>query len=439
VATGQAPAAGRLDQITGWQVRDPTPVAAKEDDAAGVESRYAWFRLAAALALSTMGGIGMWSIVVVLPAVQEEFGAARGDATLPYTATMVAIAVGGVLMGRLADRCGTLLPVCWGIAGLAAGYLGAGLAGSLWQFTIVQALAIGLIGTSATFGPLIADVSHWFQRNRGLAIAICACGNYLAGAIWPPVLQYLIDTIGWRETYFSLSMICVATMLPLTLALRRPPPRAQPPVQAGAREAESERPLGLSPNVLQALLVLAGVACCVAMAMPQVHVVAYCADLGYGAARGAQMLSLMFGFGIVSRLAAGFIADRIGGLATLVLGSVLQMLALGLYLTFDDLASLYVISALFGLVQGGIVPSYAIVVRENFPAHETGQRLGLVLTTTLAGMALGGWLTGVIFDWSGSYRLAFVHGIAWNLLNAGIAMWLLHRSMGMASPRPALA
>ena len=189
----------------------------------------------------------------------------------------------------------------------------------------------------------------------------------------------------------------------------------------------SARALGISPNVLQALLCVAGLACCVAMAMPQVHIVAYCGDLGYGPARGAEMLALMLGMGIVSRIASGFVADRIGGVATLLLGSGLQAAALLLYLMFDGLASLYVISALFGLFQGGIVAMYAIIVREYFPQGEAGTRLGLVLMATLLGMALGGWMSGVIFDLTGSYRTAFANGLLWNLLNAGIALWLLAR------------
>jgi MFS family permease len=180
-----------------------------------------------------------------------------------------------------------------------------------------------------------------------------------------------------------------------------------------------------SPMVLQALLVFAGIACCVAMSMPQVHMIAYCGDLGYGPARGAEMLSIMLGLGIVSRLASGFIADRIGGVGTLILGSTLQCLALLLYLPFDDLVSLYVIAGLFGLSQGGIVPSYALIVRQYFPAREAGGRIGLVLMATVIGMALGGWMSGEIFDLTGSYQAAFLNGIAWNLLNMGIAFWLL--------------
>jgi MFS family permease len=285
------------------------------------------------------------------------------------------------------------------------------------------------VGSSATFAPLLADTSLWFTRRRGIAVAIFASGNYLAGTVWPPIVQHFIEAVGWRQTYVGIGVFCVATMLPLALLLKR---RASATGQtaAGAPVASwSPRPLGLSPGTLQALLIIAPLSCCVAMSMPQVHLVAYCGDLGYGAARGAQMLSLMLGCGIVSRLAFGWICDRIGGLRTLLLGSGLQGVALLMFLPFDGLASLYVVAALFGLFQGGIVPSYAIIVREYFPPREAGARVGIVLMCTLLGMALGGWLTGVIFDLTGSYRAAFVHGIAWNLLNLAIASWLLRRSL----------
>jgi MFS family permease len=191
--------------------------------------------------------------------------------------------------------------------------------------------------------------------------------------------------------------------------------------------------LPLSPNALQILLFIAGLACCVAMSMPQVHIVAYCGDLGYGVARGADMLSLMLAFGIISRIACGFIADRIGGVSTLLLSSVLQGTALFLYLWFDGLTSLYVISALFGLFQGGIVPSYAIIVREYFPSEQASTRVGLVIMATVLGMALGGWMSGAIFDLTGSYQAAFLNGLAWNLLNVSIASFLLLRSRGRST------
>jgi len=391
------------------------------------ESPYAWFRLAASLVLSTIGGIGMWSFVVALPAVQVDFGVDRSAASLPYTLTMLGFGIGGVLMGRLSDRFGVIVPVVLGAIALSLGFVAAGAMAGLWPFALVQGLLIG-VGSSASFAPLVADTSLWFTRRRGIAVAICASGNYLAGATWPPIVQHFIETAGWRQTYLGIGLFCAATMLPLALVLRkRPPPFELSP--AGVRAATwSERPLGLSPGGLQALLVVAGLACCVAMSMPQVHIVAYCGDLGYGAARGAEMLSLMLGFGVVSRLASGWISDRIGGVRTLLVGSALQGVALLLFLPFDGLVSLYVISALFGLFQGGIVPSYAIIVREYFSPREAGARVGTVLMATLFGMALGGWMSGVIFDLTGSYRAAFLNGTAWNLLNVSIAVWLLRRS-----------
>jgi MFS family permease len=394
------------------------------------ESRSAWLRLAAALAIMTIGGGGMYAIPVALPSIQAEFGVARSDASLPYTLTMVGFGLGGILMGRLADRFGVLVPIVIGCASLSLGFILAGSAGSLWQFSLVHGVLIGLLGCSASFAPLVADTSLWFTRRRGIAVAICASGNYLAGTVWPPILQYFFDTAGWRATYFGVGIFCLLAMLPLAAALRRRPPALAAPGGTTGAHAARALPLGMSPNALMIVLCIAGVACCVAMSMPQVHIVAYCADLGYGAARGAEMLSLMLGFGIVSRLASGYICDRIGGLRTLLLGSALQGVALILFLPFDGLLSLYVVSAMFGLFQGGIVPSYAIIVREYFSPREAGARVGIVLMATLVGMALGGWMSGLIFDLTGSYRAAFLNGIGWNVLNVAIAVWLLRRAAG---------
>jgi MFS family permease len=399
------------------------------------ESPYAWARLAASLALMTIGGSGMYAVAVALPPVQAEFGAARGEASAPYALTMIGFGLGGILMGRLADRFGVMVPVLAGTACLGIGFVAAGAAQTLWQFALVQGVLIGLLGTSATFAPLVADTSLWFTRRRGIAVAICASGNYLAGALWPPILQHFFDAAGWRATFTGVGAFCLAAGIPLALALRRRPPALAPAAGAGAAAAAASgaRPLGLRAPTLLVLLSIAAVSCCVAMSMPQVHIVAYCTDLGYAAARGAEMLAIMLAAGIVSRLASGWICDRIGGLRTLLAGSLLQGVALVLFLPFDSLASLYVVSALFGLFQGGIVPSYAIIVREYFPPREAGAHVGIVLMFTLLGMALGGWLTGVLFDLTGSYRAAFVHGIAWNLVNLAIAAFLLRRSLGFAA------
>ena len=380
------------------------------------------------LALSTIGGVGMWSVVVALPAVQAEFGAARGDASLSYTFTMLGFGLASIGLGRLADRLGIMVPVIVSAIAMILGYVAASLAPNLWAYALAQGVLIG-VGSAATFAPLLAHVSLWFTRRRGIAVAVFASGNYLAGTIWPPIVQHFIASDGWRATYVGIAVFCAVTMLPLALMLRQGPPATELPLSASPARARAALPeSGLSSGALQTLLVIAGLCCCVAMSMPQVHLVAYCSDLGYGPARGAEMLSLMLACGIVSRISFGFISDRIGGLRTLLLGSSLQGVALLLFLPFNGLVSLYVISALFGLFQGGIVPSYAIIAREHFPPHEAGARVSVVITATLFGMALGGWMSGAIYDLTGSYGAAFVNGIVFNLINVSIALFLLRRT-----------
>jgi MFS family permease len=391
----------------------------------GVDSRYAWIRLAAAVLLSTLGGVGLWSIVVALPAVQAEFGTARADASLPYTLTTIGFAVGGILMGKLADRFGVLVPVVLGTIALGLGYILSAQADSMGEFALIHGALIGLLGSCSIFGPVVADTSLWFRRRRGLAVSIAASGNYFAGAVWPPLIQAGITEHGWRQTHVMIGIACLVLMLPLSLVLRRPAPRVEASATLGSMAAAS--PLGLPPNTLQVLLAIAGIACCIAMAMPQVHIVAYCVDLGYGPARGAEMLSVMLACGVVSRLLFGVVLDRIGSVATLLLASSLQAVALALFLPFDGLVSLYIVSGVFGLFQGGIVSTYAVIVRENVPAKEVGVRVGIALSATLVGMAIGGWMSGLAFDLTGSYQAAVVNGIAWNMVTIAIAGWLVLR------------
>jgi len=393
-----------------------------------VDTPAAWRRLGFAVAVSTIGSVGMWSMPVALPFVQADFGITRAEVTLPYTLAMTGFALGGVAMGRLCDRFGVVVAIMLGNLALGISYVGTSLAPTPLTFALMH-LFIG-VGASATFGPLMADMSQWFVRHRGIAVSIAASGNYIGGVLWPPVLQHAMATGGWRHTYLGVGMFCALATLPFIIALRRARPIAGMLEAASTRSAHN---LGVSPNALMVLLCVAGLACCVAMAMPQVHIVAYCGDLGYGPARGAEMLSAMLGFGILSRIGSGLMADRLGGAPTLLIGSVLQGIALFLYLLFDGLVSLYIISALFGLFQGGIVPMYAIIVREYFSPKEVGIRIGIVLMATLFGMALGGWMSGIIFDYTGSYRAAFLNGLIWNVVNAVIVVWLLLR------PTPRLA
>jgi MFS family permease len=392
------------------------------------DSRYATLRLMVTLALMATGAAGMYVVAVVLPQVQAEFQVSRGDASLAYTAMMIGYGLGGVVMGRLADRFGITVPLLLGGASLGVGFVMAGMAGSIWGFIIAHGLFIGMLGSSSTFAPLLADTSLWFVRRRGIAVAVCASGNYLGGALWPPIVQHTVAAIGWRHTYIGIGVFSAVVMCGLALLMRQRPPLPQPARGLPGTATGQSMPFGMSPAKAQFLLCVAGVGCCAAMAMPQVHIVAYCGDLGYGAARGAEMLSLMLACGVVSRLVSGFICDRIGGLRTLLLGSALQGVALLLFLPFDGLASLYVIAALFGLFQGGIVPSYAIIVRENFPASEAGTRVGAVIMATMLGMALGGWMSGKIFDLTGSYHAAFINGMGWNLLNLLIVLLLLRKA-----------
>ncbi len=395
------------------------------------DSPYAWVRLALSLLLATVACVGSWSVVVALPEVQREFGTLRGMASLPYTIMMVGFAFGAIGMGRLVDRIGIVPVILVGAVCQGLGYVLAGLSPSILVFAFAH-LLVGL-GASIGFGPLIADVSHWFEKNRGLAVAITATGNYLAGALWSPIFQRLMAAQGWRWTHVAVGLFVLFAMAALAFAFRRKPSLGRSEARAAAAAMGAR--VGVSTNTLLAALALAGFGCCMAMSMPQVHIVAYCADLGYGAARGAEMLALMLGLGIISRVASGFLADRIGALKVLIIGSGMQGIALFLYLWFDGLTSLYVISGIFGLFQGGIVPMYALIAREYLPPEEAGAKVGILITSTIVGMAVGGVVSGWIFDWFLSYRMAFLNGLAWNAVNLAVVGWLLlkRRDAGLAA------
>lgn len=377
------------------------------------------------LAIALIANVGMWAIIVIMPAVEAEFGAGRAEASVPYTLTMVGFALGNFAIGRAVDRFGVTLSLVAAALGIALGFGLATLSASIAMLSLAQ-LLVGF-SSAVGFGPLIADISHWFVRRRGIAVALVASGNYLSGAIWPLVLAGMLETSGWRSVYLFMAVVTLVGVIPLSLALRRRLPQ-EAQIAAQEKSLLNASASGLSPRALQYLLGLAGIGCCVAMSMPQVHIVSYCVDLGYGPAVGAEMLSLMLLGGVGSRIVSGLLADKLGGVKTLLIGSALQCLALFLYLPSGGLVSLYVVSLIFGLSQGGIVPSYALIVREYMPAREAGARVGFVMMATIMGMALGGWMSGWIYDVSGSYQLAFINGILWNGLNIAIMLWLLTRS-----------
>ncbi|MCF3933321.1 MFS transporter [Acuticoccus sp. M5D2P5] len=397
-----------------------------------LDSRYSWGRLVLTLAVAAVGNVGMWAVVIVIPALQSEFAIDRAHASLPYTATMLGFALGNVTIGRVVDRFGVAAVVLLAAAILGVGYAATAIAGSIVLVVALHGL-IGL-GTGACFGPLMADISHWFSRRRGIAVALVASGNYIAGAFWPMVLSGILASGGWRSVYWTLSIIVVAALVPLALTLRRRVPH-DAMIQSEAQRRSIELPLG----TLKWLLALAGIGCCVAMAMPQVHMVALAVDLGCAPIVGAQILSVMLVGGVVSRIVFGAVADRLGGVKTLLIGSTLQCFALSLYLPYDgSVSGLFVVSLVFGLSQGGIVPSYAMIVREYFPARQAGTLIGLVLMATILGMGFGGWISGMIRDITGSYEMAFLNGIAFNVLNMTVMLLILVKTR-TPGPRPAVA
>ena len=389
------------------------------------DSLYSWTRLLIALLLATVGNIGMWVVVIVLPDIQQEFKIDRGTASIPFALTMVGFAIGNWVMGHVVDRYGITKTIILAATVNTAGYIAAMYVNNVYFLSILQ-FFIGL-GTAAAFGPLIADTSHWFLKRRGIAVALIASGNYFSGAIWPPLFNSTLQSDGWRDVYWILALSTVFIMIPLSFLLAKKISEETARI-SDAASSDKRQNVSISPKALTILLSIAGIGCCVAMSMPQVHIVAFCIDLGFGPAVGAEMLSLMLIGGIISRLINGLIADKLGGVYTLLIGSTLQCIALFLYLPFDGLVSLYIVSLVFGLSQGGIVPSYAIIIREYLPGADAGTRVGFVMMCTIMGMAIGGWMSGWIYDLTGSYAAAFWNGIVWNFLNIAIVLFLITRN-----------
>ena len=401
---------------------------------------YAVVRLFASLLLMAVAGSAMYAAILVLAPASAEFDTGRGAGSMPYTLFMIGFALGGVVMGRISDRFGIIAPALLASLCLPAGLLFAARATELWHFSISLGVLCGLFGMAGTFAPVASDISHWFTARRGLAVGIVISGTYVAGAVWPPVLQHFIDTYGWRATFHGLGNLTLLTMMPLSFVLYRPAAVDHEDGRAiGPRSGR--RPLGIRSRSLQGLLCIAGVGCCVAMAMPQVHIVPLVIDLGFDAKDGAGMLALMLGCGIVSRLVSGWISDRIGGLKALLVGSALQGLVIFGFLFAHDLTSLYMLAVAFGLSQGGIVPSYTIIIRHLFPAGEAGWRIGTTMLFTVGGMALGGWLAGALYDLTGNYTASILAAFGFNVLNVAIAAWLIARDRvppaGQAMLRPA--
>ena len=402
---------------------------------ATVEGPASWRAVALTTAIITVGFGAPYVSVVALKAIAADLGAPRSVPALANSLAYLGIGVGGIAMGWGADR----VSVKWiALIGAVAVALGAALSsgGAVWQLYVGHGLLIGLLGDAALFPPMMTYVSRWFDRRRGLALSLVAGGQQLAGAFWPLVFGYAIERIGWQRTFLWYAAAAALLLVPLALLLR-PPPRPVP-VAASASPAPRARTRAgaRSSDMLFVLLSAAIVCCCIPMAMPMVHLVAFCSDLGYGAARGTEMLSLLLGAALFSRVLWGRLSDRIGGLLTVLYGSLFQAIGLALFLVVRDLTALYVVSAALGFGFSGIIPAYVLAVREFFPAEGAGWRIGTLLFAGLAGMAFGGWLAGLLYDWAGYYGPAFAVGLGFNLANLAIVGALLP---GRRRPAPLAA
>ncbi|MDC1117587.1 MFS transporter [Alphaproteobacteria bacterium] len=386
-----------------------------------MDTASSWRRLTICSVIGLFINIGIWSVVVVLPEIEREFNSSRASSALPYTFTLAGFAIGNFVIGSIVDRIGIAKATIYASLLISGNFLLCSLSDSLLIITSSH-FFLGL-GTAVGFGPLIADITHWFVRRRGIAVAIIASGNYLSGVVWSPLIGIMLSNFTWRDIYLSIAIVLPTVAIPFAFLLLNRTTKIKSDTENDF-SANNSKLLKISGGRLQFLLGMAGIGCCIAMAMPQVHIVAYCVGLGFGATIGASMLSVMLASGIISRIMFGLCADRIGSLSTLILSSALQMISLIFFIPFDGMTSLFVVSAIFGLSQGGIVPSYALVVRHFLPAREAGQRIGIVLMLTIFGMAIGGWMSGFIFDQTGSYKMAFLNGILWNIFNLGILGWL---------------
>jgi MFS family permease len=401
----------------------PAPVSGSFAVPTVTDSSYSWRRLTCAVIIGVISNASLWTSVALMPSLQADFALTRTEASYPYIAIMLGFLIGSPALGRWSDRHGIARVLIGACVVSSLAYVAGGLTHQFWLFLLTQ-ICVGL-GTAAGYAPLSADISHWFRRRRGLAVAIVSSAGYLSGVFWTTIIAYILQDGTWRDVHMIIGAGLLA-IVPLSFLLRRRIPEHVLD-EADRFAAQNTRDAGISPIAIKWILAIAGVSCCIAMAMPQIHIVALCRDLGFTLSQGNEMLSMILLGGIVSRILSGAIIDKVGAVRILLIGSVLQMMALCLYIPFDGLTSLYAVSLIFGLAQGGILPSYPLIVREYLPARSAGTVIGFVSTSTQFGMALGGWLSGWIFDQTGSYFIAFLNGIGWNLINITLIGLLLLR------------
>ena len=388
------------------------------------DSQQAWFRLAIIFAMSVIGTAGMWSVVIILPNIQNEFTLDRAASTYPYVATMFGYGFGNVIIGRMLDKIGIKKPIIFALSLLVTSYVLSFFAKNVFWLSTIQ-FFLGF-SAAAFFGPMMADISNYFYKRKGLAVSLVASGQHLCGAIWPFVIKDFIIEGDWRNAHLFIALVC-SILIPILfyfLGNKVPKMNNEQKLTTQDEDINSKVNLSISNRQIQILLMIAGVLCCVAMSMPQVHIVPLCIDNGYGLAVGTEVLSFMLFAAVASRVIFGFLSDKIGPIQTLILGSSLQAISLTMFLPFNSQLSLYIVAICFGLSQGGIVPIYAVIISKFLPSNEVAERVGWLIFATIIGMSLGGWLSGEIYDFTNSYRLAFINGIFWNIMNLCIMIYL---------------
>ena len=362
-----------------------------------LDSNQAWLRLIIIFTMSVIGTAGMWSVVIIMPNIQSEFALDRAASTYPYVATMFGYGIGNVIIGRMLDKIGITKPIIFALTLLVFSYL--------------------------------IDISRFFYKRKGLAVSLVASGQHLCGAVWPFLIKDFLLDGEWKDAHLFIALVCSICIPILFYFLGEKSPNIKQDLfkKQKKESVNSRLKLSISDKKIQVLLMFAGVFCCIAMSMPQVHIVPLCIDSGFGLAVGTEILSFMLFAAVTSRVLFGFLSDKIGPIQTLIIGSTLQAISLSMFLPFNSQLSLYIVAICFGLSQGGIVPIYAVIISKFLPENEVAERVGLLIFATIIGMSLGGWLSGEIYDYTNSYQIAFLNGIFWNIVNLSIMIYLFFK------------
>jgi MFS family permease len=396
----------------------------QRDAAGSIETRRSWHAAFLTLAILSVSFGSPLLAVVGMREIQAAMHTDRSVLSLASALVWIGNGVGGIPMGWLADRIGIRKTVALGTLCMTAG-MALSSVGTIWALYVGQGLLIGFLGNGAIYAPLLVYVSRWFDRRRGTALALISSGQYIAGMIWPSAFEVGIKQFGWQPIMLAYGAMVLA-ILPLLTLLRPTPEPVRPGLgQAGSRPGE--RVLGLHPNLAMVLICVASFCCCVPMAIPASHLVAFCGDVGIAPSHGAAMLSVMLACAFISRQFWGAFADRFGGLRTVMTGSAFQMVAIGSFLLTRDEVGLFAIASAFGLGFSGIIPSYSVAIRDLYPSNEASWRIPTVLMTAMSGMAFGSWFAGKLFDLFLSYRVAFVSGVLFNLANLVLILFLVNR------------